>query len=58
MVENQEETIENWYFNKQLRNNVQLEKYLCEDHVLKHHDSSCLKEVYEPSKGDTGKSDL
>lgn len=58
MVEDQEETIENWYFNKQLRNNVPLEKHLCEDHVLKTHDSSCLQEVHQPSKGDTGNTDL
>lgn len=67
MVEEQEENIEQWYFNKNVRNEVPLEKYLCEDRVLKNRDSSCLREVYTPSnepvtkeksKGDTGKTDL
>ena len=58
MLEEQEENIEEWYFNKKLRNNISLEKYLCEERVLKNRDSSCLHEVYTPSKGDTGKDDL
>ncbi|CAF2511951.1 unnamed protein product [Rotaria sp. Silwood2] len=67
MVEEQEENIEQWYFNKKIRNEILLEKYLCEDRVLKNRDSSCLREVYTPSneeithtqsKGDTGKIDL
>lgn len=62
MVEEQEENIEEWYFDKQIRNQIPLEKYLCEDRVLKNRDSSCLREVYTPSdsqtKGDTGNEDL
>jgi hypothetical protein len=62
MLEEQEENIEEWYFDKQIRNKISLEKYLCEDRVLKDRDSSCLREVYTPSdtntKGDTGKDDL
>lgn len=67
MLEEQEENIEQWYFNKQLRNATPLEKYICEDRVLKNHDASCLAEVYTPSvdaetnkraKGDTGEKDL
>lgn len=62
MVEEQEENIEEWYFNKQIRNKIPLEKYLCEDRVLKNRDSTCLREVYTPSdaqsKGDTGNTDL
>ncbi|CAF2361940.1 unnamed protein product [Rotaria sp. Silwood2] len=67
MVEEQEENIEQWYFNKKIRNEILLEKYLCEDRVLKNRDSSCLREVYTPSneeithtqsKGDTRKIDL
>ncbi|CAF4038297.1 unnamed protein product, partial [Rotaria magnacalcarata] len=66
MVEEQEENIEQWYFDKQVRNEIPLEKYLCEDRVLKNRDSSCLREVYTPtdqettnakSKGDTEKID-
>ena len=62
MLEEQEEDIEEWYFDKKKRNEISLEKYLCEDRVLKNRDSSCLREVYTPSdtesKGDTGKNDL
>ena len=62
MLEEQEENIEEWYFNKQIRKEIPLEKYLCEDRVLKTHDSSCLREVYTPSdtknKGDTDHEDL
>lgn len=67
MVEEQEENIEQWYFDKKARSEVPLEKYLCEERILKDRDSSCLREVYAPpneettntqSKGDTGKSDL
>ena len=67
MLEDQEENIEEWYFDKKLREETPLEKYLCEDRVLKNRDSSCLREVYtatedqpaEPkSKGDTGEKDL
>lgn len=62
MLEEQEENIEEWYFNKKIRNEISLEKYLCEDRVLKNRDSSCLREIYDPtdanSKGDTGKNDL
>ena len=41
-----------------MRNKVPLEKFLCEDRVLKNHDASCLQEVYTPTKGDTEKNDL
>ena len=67
MLEDQEETIEKWYFDKNARRDVPLEKHLCEDHVLKNRDSSCLREVHTPSveekqtlksKGDKGKKDL
>jgi hypothetical protein len=67
MLEEQEETIEQWYFDRKARQEIALEKYLCEDHVLKNRDSSCLREVYTPSneekanpksKGDKGKKDL
>ena len=69
MVEEQEETIEEWYFDKKTRQEISLEKYLCEDHVLRNRDSSCLHEVYVPSnsnedkihtksRGDIGKKDL
>ena len=62
MVEEQEENIEEWYFDKQIRNKIPLEKYLCEDRVLKNRDSSCLREVYTSSdsqtKGDTDNEDL
>ncbi|CAF1253380.1 unnamed protein product [Adineta steineri] len=67
MLEEQEESIEQWYFDKKVRNEISLEKYICEDRVLKNRDSSCLREVYEPSndedikaqsKGDMGKADL
>ena len=67
MLEEQEESIEQWYFNKKLRNGIPLEKYICEDRVLKDRDSACLREVYTPSddenskkrsKGDTEKNDL
>jgi hypothetical protein len=67
MLEEQEDNIEEWYFDKKVRNEISLEKYLCEDRVLKNRDSSCLREVYTPSneeilntksKGDTGRPDL
>ena len=67
MLEEQEDTIEEWYFDKQARLAIPLEKYLCEDHVLKNRDASCLREVYTPpeeegkntkSKGDMEKNDL
>lgn len=67
MLEEQEDNIEEWYFDKKTRKEVPLEKYLCEDRVLKDRDSSCLQEVYTSldeennnvkSKGDTGKTDL
>lgn len=67
MLEQQEETIEQWYFDKTLREETSLEKYLCEEHVLKNQDSSCLREVYSTvnndqsttkSKGDAGNKDL
>ncbi|CAF1333828.1 unnamed protein product [Adineta ricciae] len=64
MLEEQEESIEQWYFDKKTRNEATLEKYICEDRALKNHDASCLREVYIPSdeskqsKGDTGKNDL
>ena len=67
MVEDQEDNIEQWYFDKKVQNEIPLEKYLCEDRVLKNRDSSCLQEVYTSSndetthtktKGDTGKIDL
>jgi hypothetical protein len=67
MLEQQEDIIEQWYFDKKARQEIALEKYLCQDHVLKNHDASCLAEVYTSStdettnansKGDTGKKDL
>lgn len=67
MVEQQEERIEEWYFDKKIRDQVSLRKYLCEDHVLKGNDVSCLDEVYtgekyeddvSKSKGDRGKPEL
>jgi len=67
MLEEQEDNIEHWYFDKKARREISLEKYLCEDRVLKNRDSSCLREVYTPSneettntqsKGDKGKNDL
>jgi hypothetical protein len=53
MLEEQEETIEEWYFDKTVRNQIPLAKYLCEDRVLKNQDASCLQEVYVPPKEDT-----
>lgn len=67
MLEDQEENIEEWYFDKKLREETPLEKYLCEDRVLKSRDASCLRELYQPTdddqseikvKGDQGKNDL
>lgn len=67
MLEDQEENIEEWYFDKKLREETPLEKYLCEDRVLKNRDASCLREIYQPTdddqsetkvKGDQRKNDL
>ncbi|CAF0751415.1 unnamed protein product [Didymodactylos carnosus] len=43
MLEENEELIETWYFDKQ---KVSLNKYLCEENVLKNDDPSCLYEVF------------
>ncbi|KAM9501061.1 protein canopy 4 [Clarias gariepinus] len=48
MLEEYENVVEDWYFNHQEK---RLEKFLCEDHVLKESESECLKEVW---KGDMG----
>jgi hypothetical protein len=53
MVEREEEIIEEWYFTKEIRKEIPLAKYLCEDRVLKYDDASCLQEVYVPSEEDT-----
>lgn len=50
MIENFEDIIEKWYFNKQ--DEVPLIKYLCEDRVLKANDHQCLYETL-PAKGDS-----
>lgn len=49
MIENFEDIIEKWYFNKQ--DEVPLIKYLCEDRVLRANDHQCLYETV-PTKGD------
>lgn len=45
MVENFEDVIEKWYFNKQ--EEIPLIKYLCEDRVLRANDHQCLYETLE-----------
>ena len=54
MVENFEDVIEKWYFNKQ--EEIPLIKYLCEDRVLKSNDHQCLYEKLE-AKADEGDAD-
>lgn len=49
MIENFEDIIEKWYFNKQ--DEVPLIKYLCEDRVLRANDHQCLYETI-PTKTD------
>lgn len=49
MIENFEDIIEKWYFNKQ--EEVPLIKYLCEDRVLRANDHQCLYETL-PTKAD------
>ncbi|XP_053688082.1 protein canopy homolog 4 [Sabethes cyaneus] len=50
MVENFENIIEQWYFNKQ--NQIPLIKYLCENEVLKGKNSKCLYETFKNTKVD------
>ncbi|XP_058838771.1 protein canopy homolog 4 [Topomyia yanbarensis] len=50
MLENFENVIEKWYFNKQAE--IPLIKYLCEDQVLKGKDHKCLYEMFDGSKAD------
>lgn len=45
IVEEWEEDIEDWYYNKQ---DVNLMNYLCRDRVLKNDDTKCLTEVFVP----------
>ncbi|XP_058463640.1 protein canopy homolog 4 [Malaya genurostris] len=47
MVENFENVIEKWYFNKQ--DEIPLIKYLCEDQVLKGKNHDCLYEILDGS---------
>ncbi|MCJ8747774.1 hypothetical protein PDJAM_G00157250 [Pangasius djambal] len=49
MVEQYEEVIEDWYKGSQEED---LMTYLCEKHVLKGQDTSCLKEIWHEKKGD------
>ncbi|KAI5090190.1 protein canopy-like 3 precursor [Silurus meridionalis] len=49
MVEQYEEVIEDWYKGSQEED---LMSYLCEKHVLKGQDTSCLKEAWAKKKGD------
>ena len=48
LLEKHEEDIEEWYFNRETQ--VPLIKFLCEDRVLNHADSSCLKDPAQPLK--------
>ncbi|KAI4894614.1 hypothetical protein NFI96_007193 [Prochilodus magdalenae] len=50
MIEQYEEVIEDWYKGTQEED---LTTYLCEKHVLKGQDMSCLKENWAGKKGDT-----
>ncbi|XP_028284996.1 protein canopy 4 [Parambassis ranga] len=49
MLEEYEEVVEDWYFHHQ---DQRLEKFLCENHVLKTSNQECLEEVW---KGDMGR---
>ncbi|KAM9454684.1 protein canopy homolog 3 [Clarias gariepinus] len=51
MVEQYEDIIEDWYKGNQEED---LTTYLCENHVLKGQDTSCLKESWAGRKGDPG----
>ncbi|XP_066515837.1 protein canopy homolog 3 [Hoplias malabaricus] len=50
MIEQYEEVIEDWYKGSQEED---LTEYLCEKHVLKGQDRSCLNENWNGKKGDT-----
>ena len=52
LIEDFEETIENWYFKKQDQSDLQ--DYLCRDRVLKNKAKTCLKEPndFQRMKGD------
>jgi protein canopy 3/4 len=56
-LEENEEAIEEWYFN--LQNEIPLETYLCSQRALKGDDDSCLLEKVstDSSKKDTKLSD-
>ncbi|XP_060688044.1 protein canopy homolog 3 [Hemiscyllium ocellatum] len=49
MVEKYEDVIEDWYKNHQEED---LTMFLCERHVLKPHETECLKEIWNGQKGD------
>jgi hypothetical protein len=56
LLEENEDAIEEWYFNQQ--EDIPLIQYLCSDRALLGKDSSCLKEVPTDKKGDKGKEEL
>ena len=58
MVEEHEESIEEWYFSNQ---DETLVDYLCSKKILKNTDDECLTEVLQPKKnvkGETSKTEL
>ncbi|GBP12910.1 Protein canopy homolog 4 [Eumeta japonica] len=56
LLEENEETIENWYWKHQ--GDIDLKNYLCTKHVLQNEDPSCLYEEIKPnSKGETNAHD-